>query len=102
MVYHQIFYLLVKVNEVDHLFWIKINNILSIEKKKIIWNVTQGGVIDGSASQQGPPSNFAVGGNEASSASSGDTTDDDGFSQAESSIKNGEVIASAQGNKWNK
>lgn len=70
-------------------------------KKKIIWNVTQG-VIDGSASQQGPPSNFAVGGNEASPASSSDTTEDDGFSQAESSIKNGEVIASAQGNKWNK
>lgn len=65
-------------------------------------NCYLGGVIDGSASQQGSPSNLATNTNEASSSTSGDTTDDDGFSQAESSIKNGEVIASAQGNKIKK
>lgn len=46
---------------------------------------------DGTGSQTGP-ANYREGG-----ATSGG--EDDGYSQAESSIKNGEVIASAQGTK---
>lgn len=48
-----------------------------------------------STGSQTSPANYIEGG-EGGSTSSGD---DDGYSQAESSIKNGEVIASAQGTK---
>lgn len=59
-----------------------------------LFYIEQLGGLDGSAGQKG----------ESGSSGSEDTTTDektadDGFSQAESSIKNGEVIASAQGTK---
>lgn len=52
--------------------------------------VIQPGVSSGDSN---PPSNYVQG------SSSTGTAEDDAFSQAESSIKNGEIVASAQGTK---
>lgn len=49
------------------------------------------GNVDGSGEQKGESGS--------SSGEDGGKAEDDGFSQAESSIKNGEIIASAQGTK---
>lgn len=58
---------------------------------RVLTTVNEGGGAGGSGEQKGE--------SETSSGEGGDKVDDDGLSQAESSIKNGEIIASAQGTK---
>lgn len=54
-------------------------------------------VIDGT--QSGQASNYVSSGSSGETGASSTGGEEDGYSQAESSIKNGEVIASAQGTK---
>lgn len=54
-------------------------------------------VIDGT--QSGQASNYVSSGSSGETGVSSTGGEEDGYSQAESSIKNGEVIASAQGTK---
>lgn len=73
------------------------------EIKRIVFKPDSNSVGDSQTSQSGAPAQYVTG-DGSSNVSEGGVSgvsggEDDGYSQAESSIKNGEVVASAQGTK---